>query len=678
MKRLALILAFLFSLSANAQTPAKGELEMQIESIAEGSEDEETDLLQLAENIQILQANPIELNFATAEDLEKIPYLNVFQIHNLLQYRQHTGTIFTPYELQAIKGFDQATIQMILPFLSFNTEKAIPDLKLKNIVRYGYHDVTLRSGRILQERKGFIDSTENGYLGSPYNSLLRYRWRYRDYLSIGLVAQQDAGEPFGGPYQKAGADFWAGHIALTNYGNLQKLIIGDYQAQFGQGLALWSTLAFGKSAEAVEIKRYARGFLPYAGSEENRFMRGAAATYRLWKKLDVSAFYSKNKVDANRVIADSLLPEEISTFQTTGLHRTESEIYDKDANTLSQLGGNLHFRGNTFSAGFTVVNYQLEKELQAGSQLYQKYRFSGSELTNYSLDFNYIFKSINLFGEIATDDQMNLAGVAGFQSNPADGLYFTLLYRNLAKAYQAIYNAPFGESGNYGEQGTYFGLQWQLNKTFLLKSYVDLYQFKWLRFGVNAPSKGQDYLAQLEAYFSRYFTAYVRLKHEVQQITADRETGISQLMERSKSTVRFHFGYSVSSQLRMASRLEYSFYDEDQLDETGYVLFQDVKYYFRRTPLQLTARFSLVETDSYNTRIYAYENDLTYVFSIPPYYGRSSRFYLLASYDLNQSIDLQAKYGYFHFYDRDEISSGLNTIQGNKLSEIKAQVRIKF
>src|SRR5690606_30002942 len=149
------------------------------------------------ENIQMLEANPIEVNFADAEELEKIPYLNIFQIANLLQYRDKTGTIFSAYELQAIKGFDPTTIEMILPFLSFSTQKSVPDLKLKNIVKYGRHDLVLRSGLILQERKGFSDSTENGYLGSPYNSLLRYRWRYRDYLSVGFVAQQDAGEPLG-------------------------------------------------------------------------------------------------------------------------------------------------------------------------------------------------------------------------------------------------------------------------------------------------------------------------------------------------------------------------------------------------------------------------------------------------------------------------------------------------
>ncbi len=678
MKRPFFILLFSFG-SLLAQVPDKGELEMEIESIAEGNEENETDLIQLAENLQLLKANPIEVNFSEAEDLEKLPYLNVFQINNLLQYRKRTGPIYTPYELTAVKGFDKETIEQILPYLSFSTQQSIPNLKLKNVLRYGRNDLILRGTQILQERKGFIDSLHNGYLGSPQNLYLRYKWTYRDYLSVGLVAQQDAGEPFGGPYQNTGVDFLAGHIALTNYGNLKSLIIGDYQAQFGQGLALWSSLAFGKSAEAIEIKRYAPGFRAYTGSEENRFFRGAAATYRFFDALDVSAFYSNNKIDANRIVSDSTgTVDFVSSLQTTGLHRTINELEDKNANTLQSLGGNVNLKANNFSIGATVVNYQLETSLEPGTQLYQKFRFSGNQLTNISLDANYLFRNLNIFGELAADDHQKLAGSVGFQSNPADGFYLTILYRNIDKEYRALFNAPFAESGNYGEKGTYLGTQWQLNRTFLLKAYADIYRFSWLRFGVDAPSRGRDLLAQLEMNFSRYFSGYIRLKNEVQQTNSDSEDPIRKLVDRSKTTLRFHLAYSLTSQIKMASRVEYAYYNQENQKDKGFVVFQDLRYHFNTTPLQLTARYAIIDVDSYDARIYAYENDITYAFSIPPYYGRSSRFYLLADYEITSRINLQARYAISTYLDRDEISSGNQLIEGNKISELKIQLRIKF
>ncbi len=678
MKRALFILLYGFG-SLLAQVPDKGELEMEIESIAEGNEEGETDLIQLAENLELLKANPIEINFSEVEDLEKIPYLNVFQINNLLQYRRRTGPIYTPYELVAVKGFDKETIEQILPYLSFSTQQSIPNLKLKNVLRYSRNDIILRGTQVLQERKGFIDSLDNGYLGSPQNLYLRYKWTYRDYLSIGLVAQQDAGEPFGGPYQKTGVDFLAGHVALSNYGNLKRFIIGDYQAQFGQGLALWSSLAFGKSAEAIEIKRYAPGFRAYTGSEENRFFRGAAATYRFFDALDLSAFYSNNKIDANRIVSDSTgTVDFVSSLQTTGLHRTLNELEDKNGNILQSLGGNVNLKANNFSIGTTVVNYQLKTPLEPGKQLYQKFRFSGNELTNISIDANYLFRNLNIFGELAADDHRKLAGSVGFQSNPADGFYFTLLYRNIDKQYRALFNAPFAESGNYGEKGTYIGTQWQLSRIFLLKSYADIYQFSWLRFGVDAPSRGRDLLTQLEMNFSRYFSGYIRLKNEVQETNSDSEDPIRKLVDRSKTTLRLHLAYSLSQQVKMASRVEYAFYDQEDQHDRGFVVFQDLRYQLKKVPLRLTARYAVIDADSYDARIYAYENDITYAFSIPPYYGRSSRFYLLANYEITQRINLQARYAISTFYDRDEISSGNQLIEGNKISELKLQMRVKF
>ena len=679
MKRLMSILLFCAFLPIEAQTPQTGELENEIESIAEGNEENETDLTQLAENLQQLRANPVPVNFAESDDLERIPYLNVFQINNLLQYRHRTGFIYSPYELTAIKGFNKETIEKILPYLSFVTQKKIPEIKLKNVLRYSRHDLIIRAQQVLQKRKGYLDSTENGYLGNPQNLYLRYKATYRDYLSLGLVAQQDAGEPFGNPYQKTGADFISGHLALTNYGNLKSLIIGDYQAQFGQGLALWTSLAFGKSAEAIEIKRYAQGFRAFTGSEENRFLRGAAFTYRFFEKVDFSAFYSNHRMDANRIISDSTNTVDfVSSLQTTGLHRTLNELDDKDANRLQVIGSNLNFRGNNFSAGLTAVNYQLEKPLEAGSQLYQKFRFSGSQLTNLSLDFNYLLRSINIFGEIASDDEAHLAASFGFQSNPADGFYLTLLYRQLDKKYRVLFNAPFAESGNYGESGTYVGIQWQLNKTFLLKSYADVYRFDWLRFGVDAPSQGRDVLSQLEMSLSRYLTVYLRIKNEVQQTNSDIELPIQKLTDRHKTTLRIHSSYALSQNIKMASRMEYAFYTQEQQNDRGYILFQDIRYIFSKWPLQLTTRYALIDVDSYDARIYAYESDVTYAFSIPPYYGRASRFYVLADYDVTERFSVQARYAVTTFFDRNEISSGLQQIEGNKISDIKLLLRLKL
>lgn len=678
MRSLFSISFFILAWALFSQTPTR-ELEMEIESIAEGNEENETDLQQLGEYLQQLEQDPILINFATVEDLQRLPYLNIFQASNLIQYRQNTGPLYSPYELMAIKGFDQATIRKILPYLSFETELRIPVIKPEYVWKYSRHDVIARMAQVLEKRKGFTDDSENPYLGKPQNYYLRYRGTYRNLLSVGVVAQQDPGEPFGGKYQKSLVDHLSGHLALQNYGPLKTLIIGDYQAEFGQGLALWTGLAFGKSAEAAEIKRYARGFRPFTGSEENRYMRGAAATYRLWDKLDVSAFYSNNSLDANLQTSDSsTVADFVSSLQTTGLHRTAGELADKNVNHLQSFGGNINFRGNGFSVGATVVNYQLEIPLEWSGRLYQKFNFTGKDLMNFSVDANYLYQDINLFGELAADDEGHLTGTLGLQSNPADGLYLSLLHRHFDKKYQALFNAPFSESGSYGESGTYLGMMWDLSPLFTLKSYVDVYSFDWLRFRVDAPSEGYELQAQLEMYFSRYFTAYIRGKRETNQINSAEETSIQQLSERTRSNLRLHLDYSLSKELKAASRIEYAFYQQENRHEQGMMFFQDLSYSLPGRGLKLTTRFALIDTESYDTRIYAYERDVTYAFSIPPYFGKAFRSYFLAGYDLTENLQFQARYSLTSFSDRELISSGQQEIEGNTISELKLQLRWKF
>ena len=89
-------------------------------------------------------------------------------------------------------------------------------------------------------------------------------------------------------------------------------------------------------------------------------------------------------------------------------------------------------------------------------------------------------------------------------------------------------------------------------------------------------------------------------------------------------------------------------------------------------------RFAVFDTDSYNARIYAYESDILYAFSIPAYYSKGTRTYFNLKYTVGKFMDIWLRYSQSYYSDLDVISSGLNQINGNTKSEIKIQVRIKF
>ena len=108
------------------------------------------------------------------------------------------------------------------------------------------------------------------------------------------------------------------------------------------------------------------------------------------------------------------------------------------------------------------------------------------------------------------------------------------------------------------------------------------------------------------------------------------------------------------------------------------MVFQDIQYNMEKFPLNIISRVAWFNTDSYNSRIYAYENDLLYTFSIPAFFGKGLRSYLNLNYKISEKIDCWFKIANTFWSDRDVISSGYNEIQGKNKTELKFQLRLKI
>jgi hypothetical protein len=67
-----------------------------------------------------------------------------------------------------------------------------------------------------------------------------------------------------------------------------------------------------------------------------------------------------------------------------------------------------------------------------------------------------------------------------------------------------------------------------------------------------------------------------------------------------------------------------------------------------------------------------------YDYSIPAYYYKGSRFYILAKYKFGKNIDFWIRFSQTYYSGLDKIGSALDEIDGNLKSEIKLQLRIKI
>jgi hypothetical protein len=694
-----LLLIAIMALGAGlyAQEPVKpenvnaGNLEDKIEQLS-GDADADIDFSELVDELLQYIDRPINLNKASERELRQLQ-LNDLQINNLTNYIQKYGELTSIYELGLVEGFDSTLSTALSPFISFQLEPPGAKINLKNLSNYGRHQIITRYQRVLQEQEGFSSISDSAlaikpnsrYLGGPERLYVRYGYSFYNKIRFGITMEKDPGEVFfNGPDSlKKGFDFYSAHFFYNGNKFVKHLAIGDYHLAFGQGLTMYSSLAFGKSAGAITNRRIAQQVKPNTGVNENLFMRGAAATITPLKNTDLTIFYSDKKVDASIDGSDSLNAEFlfISSLQETGYHRTPGELAKKNTIGQTVYGGNIQTRVKMFRLGATAYHTRLEADLQRDESLYNQFDFRGRELTNYGFDFAAILRSLTIFGEAAGSDNGGKAMLIGATATPDPRFAISAIYRNYGKDYQSFFSNAFAEgSRNANEKGLYLGIFAQIHRRWSLSAYADHFRFSWLRYRVDAPSRGSEYLAQLTWGPNRRTEVQMRYRYQQKQINPSGGSGYTDFPEpETRQNARIHLSFKPSDVITLKSRIETTWWSMPGFDtRTGFLIYQDFIYNPPEKPWSFNARYALFDTDTYNERLYAYESDVLYAFSIPSYYYKGNRFYLMGKYSFGRRVDVWLRYAITQYANKSVIGSGLDEIDGNTKSEIKVQLRIKF
>jgi hypothetical protein len=565
-------------------------------------------------------------------------------------------------------------------------------ISFDQLLKDGSHEWFVRYSRVLEEQEGYLpisdsalaESPNSRYAGSPDKIYTRYRYRFGKYISMGITGEKDAGEQFFRGYQKQGFDFYSAHLFVRDIGFVRAAVIGDYQLSFGQGLTFATGLAMGKNSNTIAIKRPGSSIRPFTSANENEFLRGAAFVTG-FRNFEVTGFYSSLNIDANRIISEdtSEVADDgiaVSSLLTTGLHSTPAEIEDRDAMRMTHFGGHLAYKTRKMNIGLTAVHSILSGNLDRNLSLYNQFEFTGDKITVYGTDFSYVWRNIHLFGEASMSSTGGAAAQAGMIIAPDPRMSLSVLYRNYGKKYQSLYANAFAENTNpWNEKGLYIGIESRISGGWTLNAYFDRFESSWLRYQVNAPSTGVDYLAQLTWKPSKRMDMYWRFRQRNKVRNNDLEDGIEFPVNSLQTNIRYQLAFKVEESLTFKTRVEgVKLEHETDVTEHGYVIYQDVIYKPMKSPFSITLRYAIFDTDSYDSRIYVYENDVLYYFAIPSYYDRGSRFYAILRYKVGRACDIWVKYGQFLYNNRTTIGSGLDEIQGNRKSEVRIQLRLSF
>ena len=720
MKRLIItIVAISIGLFAKAQvaintlsTEALNELLIeQVERLAEDSDDD-ADFEDLLENYIFLTENPVSLNSDEVSQLLELRLINVFQYEELQKYRRYYGDFLFIEELEMVEGFDEQTINIIAPIVYIGERQGNDKITWNKLARYGKHQIVGRYEQILEPQAGYADISDSAlfakpnsrFLGSPQRYQLKYTYNYRNKIRAGFVMEKDPGEMFftdhvndtiqkllGKNYQR-GFDFIGFHLYAKDLGIVKAAAVGDYQVAFGQGLTMWSGMTFGKAGAGSSVMKQARGLNPKSSASETMFMRGAAVTLGN-NELKGTLFYSNRMIDANISVADSLDETElVSSLQETGYHRTIGELQDRHAIRQQVIGGHFSYAKPHFEVGYTAHHTWLNVPLQLKPSNYNQFYFQGQRLTNQGIDFKYVKGKYAVFGEGAMSFNIDstalsavstsltaldrFSGLVGLTVKPAGYLNFTVMYRDYGKAYQNLFSNAFGEgSRNQGQRGVYLGVEVAPAPYWNILAYADQFQFTWLTSQAYTPNWGHDYYLRISHSFSKRANAFLQIRSRTKMKNSTDGYVFSHYpIFYTKNSVKINVNYSMRD-FHFSNKAEYAHYrNDDGSNSQGFFICQDVSYKPENKPFSLTFRYALFDCEDYDARVYAYESDVLYSFSVPALYGRGMRVYLLGKWKPFKALTLYARIGSTIYTDRDEISSGLTLIEGNHKTDLKIEI----
>lgn len=648
-----------------------------IESSEENYEEMVNTLLQLA-------ASPLNINTADFDSLKMLFLLSDSQIDQLLAFRKKYGNFLHVNELLWVPGISPKDVENLSPFITLGErvrkvggQTARKGMKQELLAKVrttlprqeGYKLYVLDD---FDKKKEYERKLESRFRGPNLGTLVKYKLNYDNHWQAGLVLENDPGEAYFTRYQKTGFDFLSAHVAFSSHRLVRQFILGDYRVQWGQGLLAWGGFASGKSEMAVGNEKSGKGFTPYTSTDENGYLRGAALSVGWMEGLTTDLFFSQKKTDGNVVRADTLSDEDFLSVSLleTGYHRNRSECLKKHALRERTVGVSSRLNTRFFRTGLNVLYYDFSPPLVPGDRIYQQYNDRGANRWLVSLDYKTSWRGLYLFGETARSDCGAWATVDGLRSS-LSWASVCVLYRRYDKRYVSHYASGFGEYSNTSnEEGVYCGVDASPLKNLKLNVYYDWFHFFSPRYGATLPGSGWEVLSQA-AYRHGRFEHALRYKYEVRP--EDLKGGAS--VNRGKGEFRYQLNYSPNKQVELRTRCSMSRYRKASVKERGYMLYQDLIYAPRKVGLKMQYRAAWFRTDSYQSRIYAYENNVLYGYSFPAFMGKGFRTYLNLNWKPLKHLTCYLKTGFVIYPGRDSISSGVTKVEGNRLYDLTVQLR---
>ena len=549
-----------------------------------------------------LEQHPININKATREDLEQLPFLSAQQVEALMEYKYRYGGMKSLAELMMIREIEPQMRKLLGCFI-YAGEESKSKIRTKHELIACYK----------------VD----------YRHWFRYQMEQGDKLKLGLVASQDADEPFFSGKNKLGYDYYSPYLQLKKLGRLETLVLGNFRVSMGMGMVMNNSFSLGKIATLQNLGRNANGLRAHS-SRSLGFLQGAGATINLGRGIKTTAFVSYTPMDATLNSDGSA-----RTIITTGYHRTETELAKKNNLHALKTGGTIKYNGGRVHLALNALYAHLDRRLSPSkTQLYNYFKPEGADFVNASVDYGYRGRRFTLNGETAIDGNGHIATINTISLTTNSGLNLMALQRFYSYQYTSLDAQSYSDCGRVqNESGVYIGLSWQLSPKWQLAAYADYAYHPWSLYRKASSSYSLDNLMQC-SFTSNHWKLMARYRLKAYEKEHRARISAEYTTENFSARTQFDGGYCAEN------------------EERGVMLSGNLAYAYHW--FRMNAGVGYFNTDSYNSRVYLYESGPLYTYSMQQFYGEGMRYWLMLRANLGKHFMLTAKVGVTNCFDRKD------------------------
>ena len=289
----------------------------------------------------------------------------------------------------------------------------------------------------------------------------------------------------------------------------------------------------------------------------------------------------------------------LGKMEVSGLYSLQQE----DSTWKHIVGVNATGKWKKLKVGITAIE-NIQETIEEGET-----KEEGKAVVGMNARYNW--GKVDLWGEVAATQgtHWGVGNIVGVRLTPIDDVNLLALHRYYSPYFNNPYAYAFSEKSRLNdENGFYLGAEVKRLAKWRFAGYVDAFR------------EGYDAMLQTDWQANQQYHMDWRLRTRKQ---TDKDT----------YALRYRFYYHLPCWTFRTQA------DANMVKTEGWnygiSVFQDIEYQSATLPIVVQMRMQAFDARQWNNRIYAYENDVLYAYSIPNVYGLGGRFWVNVRYKIN-------------------------------------------